>query len=504
MAKETKEERRARIEKEVAERSAARRETYFEKQAESKAAAQAIATPLPKPDAFNYTYAWKQDAGAPTGEITLVKTQNPYYDASTNTIVDPATGERTPATQSMWSGPTTFRGDGTQKPFVPTGSSDQLYANKYAAGYGIDNAGNQYRGTGTTADPFTMNGQPFTGSWSGKTYQNGMLVSGTRVGGTGDGFTGTGSTGTGSTGFTGTAATGPTLARDVFKNTLATFFGQAELTKPWMDALYDVVSKFYKGGSDIETSINLSLQDARNNPALKPFTDRFKGIYALQDLRQQGKPITVPTVREYVSSQATMADTFREAGLGDLATEEFTGDLIGKGLSVSTVADRIAKAFYRIDQAPKIIKDTLSRYFPTVDRTTLARTLLTGAKGTEELVDELAQYEVLAAAEAQRVGIPLERAREYARAGGTFGGLLPKFGQVRAVTPEVSKLAGISRRADIGQEGVEQAIISGLAQPMEEIQQLGEEELSRFSGRAGIAQGGLASQRRASRTSRAF
>jgi hypothetical protein len=146
----------------------------------------------------------------------------------------------------------------------------------------------------------------------------------------------------------------------------------------------------------------------------------------------------------------------------------------------------------------------LSRYFPTVDRVTLARTLLTGAKGTEELLDELSQYEVLAAAEAQGLGVPLERAREYARAGGTFGGLLPKFGQVRAVTPEVSKLAGISRRADIGQVGVEQAIISGLAQPMEEIQQLGEEELSRFSGRAGIAQGGLASQRRASRTSRAF
>ena len=39
MAKETKEERRARIEKEVADRSAARKETYFEAQAKSKAEA---------------------------------------------------------------------------------------------------------------------------------------------------------------------------------------------------------------------------------------------------------------------------------------------------------------------------------------------------------------------------------------------------------------------------------------------------------------------------------
>jgi hypothetical protein len=43
-----------------------------------------------------------------------------------------------------------------------------------------------------------------------------------------------------------------------------------------------VVSKFYRTGSDVDQSFNLALQDARNNPALKPFTDRFKGIYALR------------------------------------------------------------------------------------------------------------------------------------------------------------------------------------------------------------------------------
>jgi hypothetical protein len=110
---ETKEERRARIEKEVAARSAARKEAYFETQTESKAAAAAKAPDLPAPDAYKYDYVWRQDVGAATGQINLVKTINPYYNAATNEITDPATGETKKATQSMWSGPTSFRGDVT-------------------------------------------------------------------------------------------------------------------------------------------------------------------------------------------------------------------------------------------------------------------------------------------------------------------------------------------------------------------------------------------------------
>jgi hypothetical protein len=308
---------------------------------------------------------------------------------------------------------------------------------------------------------------------------------------------------------TGNIVTGPTLAKDVFKQTLALYFGNTELTKGWMDELYNAVSKFYKNGTDVATSLNMALLDSRNNPNLKAFTDRFKGIYALQDLRQAGKPVNVPTIAEYVAAQKGMADILNEAGLGDISTEQFTGELIGKGNSVSTVADKIGNVYQRIDMAPKEIKDTLSRYFPTVDRTTLAKTILLGEKGVTQLVDELNKYDVLAAAEQQGIaatgakgivgGVTEERAKEYARAGGTFSSLMPKFAEVRKSTPVVSKLAGISKAQDIGQLGVEQALISGLSQPMETIQQLGEEEIGRFSGKAGRAELGLASQRRANR-----
>ena len=301
----------------------------------------------------------------------------------------------------------------------------------------------------------------------------------------------------------------PSLARDVFKNTLALFFGQSEMSKAWVNELYNIVSKFYLTGSTIDESFNLALQDARNNPNLAEFTKRFKGIYALQDLRQQGKPVTVPTIAEYVKTQSEMADLFTNTGLTDIATEDFTSELIGKGLSYSTISDRLVKVFDRIDRAPTVIKDTLSRYFPTVDRTKLAKTLLLGEKGVKQLQDELAGYEVLSAAEAQGIaatgvmpkigGVTEERAKEYGALGETFETITPKFSQIAIATPRATQLAGFSKAEDIGQVGVEKAVISRSAKELQKLAELTGQEEARFAGKAGRAELGLASQRRANR-----
>jgi hypothetical protein len=440
------------------------REANMAKEAEARAASNPLFDPTNRPEApqlndgFIRYYSWI--GGGTTGEWKLYK--------------EPVDSPKAASAKAR------SQGGATQAQFGSSTGANAL-ATPGATGT---------KGTGSTGGTGVTGGAKATGGTGG--------VSTTGYGITG---TGTGTTGTGTN-----APTGPTLARDTFKNSLALFFGASEASKPWVDALYDSVSKFYRSGSDINQSFNLALIDARNKPELKPFTDRFKGIYALQDMKNAGRPITVPTIAEYVASQAGMSELFTQAGLNDLATEEFTTELIGKGNSVSTIADKISQVYNRIDLAPRAIKDTLSRFYPTVDRTKLARTLLLGEKGVNALVDELQQYEVLAAAEQQGIGainqpggVTLERAGEYARGGGTYASLLPKFAAVREVTPTASKLAGISRTQDIGQVGVEQAIISGLAQPMEQLKQLGEEEVARFSGKAGRAELGLASQRRANR-----
>lgn len=300
---------------------------------------------------------------------------------------------------------------------------------------------------------------------------------------------------------------GPTLARNVFVQTLGQFFPGVDANAGWLGDLYDVVSGYYKSGTTLEQSFNLALRDAKTNPKLATFANRFKAIADLEALKAQGKPIIVPTIAEYVTSETSVADLMREANLGDIATPETIGSILGKGNSVSTIASKINQVFNRIDRAPQVIKDTLSRYFPTVDRNTLARTLLLGEKGVQQLQDELAGLEVLAAGEKQGIGataarpggLTQQRAQEYARAGISFAEAMPKFAEVAQATPVEEKLAGISKKKSIGQAGVEQALVLGSAEELRKLEEAAAEEQARFRAKSGRLEPGLASQRRANR-----
>lgn len=297
--------------------------------------------------------------------------------------------------------------------------------------------------------------------------------------------------------------TGPTLASDVFKQTLALFFGPSEMGKSWVNELYNVVSKFYKQGVTTEEAFNMAVIDSEKNPALADFTKRFKGIYALQKMKQEGKAVTVPTVAEYFATEAKMGDVLKQSSLGELANEDFLGDVLSKGVSATEFANRITAIFDRIDSAPKDIKDTLSRYFPTVDRISLAKAIALGDKGAKELQSKVAGYEVLSAAEKQGLGagqlaggVTEERAYQYALGGETFDTALTKFGTVAAALPTVNKLTQIYGEPMLGPSGIEEAVFGKSAKQIKAMEDLAQREQASFSGRSGVTQGSLASQRR--------
>jgi hypothetical protein len=308
----------------------------------------------------------------------------------------------------------------------------------------------------------------------------------------------------GSTGITTDTPTGPTLAINTFKNTLALFFGPNEISKPWVDVLYKSVSGFYKTGSTAEESFNMALQDVRNNPIMEPFTKRFKGIFALQDLKVTGVAVTVPTIAEYFASESKMGDVLRSSGLGDIANEDFLGDVLGKNVSVTEFSNRIVNIFDRIDSAPKEIKDTFSRYFPTVDRLSLAKALALGDKGAKALEKEIAGYEVLSAAEQQGIGankvlggVDVERAANYAAKGYGYQKALTDFGKVARIAPVEKKLAEISGVESLGQVGVENAVLGQNLTAQQQLEVLAELEGARYSGKSGtIGSKSFASQNR--------
>ncbi len=344
-----------------------------------------------------------------------------------------------------------------------------------------------------------------TGQW--KLYDIPGYGVSTTTGATGATGGATGATG-GATGATGgaTGDTGPTLASDVFKQTLAVFFGPTEMAKPWANELYKAVSKFYKQGATSEEAFNMALLESETNPAMTDFTKRFKGIFALQKMKQAGKAVTVPTVAEYFATESKMGDILKASNLGELANEEFLGDVLSKGINATQFGDRIVNIFDRIDTAPDAIKKTISRFFPTLDRVQLAKALATGDKGAKQLQQELTGYEVLSAAEQQGLGVSStlpsgitnERAQQIARGGGTFASTLGQFGQIASARETEQKLAEISGMKSLGVSGLTSAVIDKSATELKKLEDLTRGEESRFAGKAGtIGSKSLASSNRA-------
>ena len=363
---------------------------------------------------------------------------------------------------------------------------------------------------GQYGDLFNMSSLPTdeTGGMGGLgTSLTGLSFFGDLPGGTTGGTTMGGTTTGGTTlsaGLPGTGVTGPTLAKDVFKSTLGLFFGTEEMAKPWVDQLYTSMSKFYKTGATIDESYNLALRDVRNNPEMADFTKRFKGIYDLQDLRQAGKPVTVPTVAEYVATQSKMADVLRASNLGELATEEFLTGIIGKAIPASVFAERVTQIFDRIDFAPNEVKETIKTYYPNLTRTQIAKAIIGGEKSSKELARELAGYEVLTAAQQQGLGaqtlpggVTVERATELGAMGETYQSALGKFGRVAQALPTATKLAGISGTEPLSQADLENIVFRNSVRETQALEALTKEEEARFAGRAGtIGSKSFASQAR--------
>ena len=277
-----------------------------------------------------------------------------------------------------------------------------------------------------------------------------------------------------------------TLAFDTFKNTLALFFGREEIDNGgWAQGIYKSVSSFYKTGSTITESLNLSLQDVENNPDLKSFRKRFSGIYALQKRLVAGEAIDVPTIAEYFKAESDMGNILRDAGMGDLATQDFLGGILGKGKSVLEVSNLISGAFSAIDNAPKALKDTLQQYYPGADRASIAKAMLLGKDGAAELEKKIKGISVLSAAGSQGVNTDLGTASDIAARGYNYQDALTGFGQVKELE-RANALAGMEG-GTFTQGQAQKYVFEQDVEQKKKLAAIKEKEESRFAGSSGTS-----------------
>lgn len=293
-----------------------------------------------------------------------------------------------------------------------------------------------------------------------------------------------------------------TMAIDTFRKTLGTFFDSKEIALPWVEALYKVTSGYYKTGSTIDESLNLALKDARNNPALEPFTKRFKGLYALQDKALAGEAIEVPTIAEFYKSQFSLGEVMTRAGFPDLATNEFLGEVLGTGKSVAETTALINDTFAAIDNAPEALKRDLQTVAPGADRTAIAKALLLGSKGAAALNKEIAAATVVSAAKSQGLALDTKTGADYAARGFGYGETLTTAGNVVRGMGPLEKLTEISTGAAVtpeqAQTTLQQSLFENNVAAQEKIRLEAEKEEARFGSRPGtMGSRSLASRNRA-------
>lgn len=278
-----------------------------------------------------------------------------------------------------------------------------------------------------------------------------------------------------------------TLALDTFKATLGLLFGKDEVSKAYVGKLYSLVSGFYKTGSEVDEAINLALYQAESENAIPEFTSRFKGIFSLRDAKQKGAAISVPTIAEFFATEAKMGEVLIGAGLSDLATESFLGDIIGKQKSVNEVASLISDVFYAIDYAPKELKSTLSTYFPGADRVSLAKAILTGPEGAQALAQKIKGVSVLSAGQQYGISVDLATATDIANRGYDYNAALTGFGQVSSLgrAGELARITG----GDFTQSQAQSAVFYKDPSNLAELGKIKETEINRFASEVGNMKG---------------
>jgi hypothetical protein len=282
-------------------------------------------------------------------------------------------------------------------------------------------------------------------------------------------------------------AGGRSLSVDAFRNTLALILGKEEADKPYIAELYRLASGYFKTGSTVEESMNLALREARTKNAIPEFTDRFKPIFALEEMRRKGIAVEVPTIAGLIKAQQQLGEQLRGAGLGELANEKFLNDVLSTGKSVLESTNIIRDAFNAIDNAPMEWKRMVSERIPFADRTTLAKALLTGEAGAQELERKVQSIGLEAQAQLQGVNLTQPQAQELFAKGFRYGTSGTQFGQARQIMGRGSFLRSLTGEAPITQEQAFSAVFDRASGELESLAKLEEAERLRFQGRSGAA-----------------
>ena len=258
---------------------------------------------------------------------------------------------------------------------------------------------------------------------------------------------------------------------------------KAQYEAAGLGALGDRIVEFVKQGFDPDT-IDFKIRE----------TPEFKLRFPANEARKKaGLPVL--SLDEYIAAENAYQSVFREAGFakGFYDTKDDFTKFLENDVSPAELKQRVDIASLSVDNADPFYVDSLQRLYGVAKADMVAYAL------DPERALPFITRQVQAAqfgGEAARQGLNIDRsmAETYTGMGVTQQQARQGFEQVAGVLPVAEKLSQITAGSQpVGVGEVTSAVFGGAgsAQYKQQLQNLSEQEQSRFAGQAGVGRGSL-------------
>lgn len=362
---------------------------------------------------------------------------------------------------------------------------------------------NVYKGSGATNDPLTLDGLPFTGTYNGRQYNNGILVTNNNNNAAGGVYTGSGTTGNpllfNGAPFNGvlggvTYVNGVAQAKgDTASLTAADIEAKGRRTaqQDFKAALGELGLADLAGEVDRMIQLDYTVSQIKMElPKTATYTQRFPGMEAL---RKAGRAISEAT---YLSNERGYLQTLRAYGLDTavLGSRTALGTYISNEVSPREFEERVNLASTRVKENPDVMA-TFKTFYPEVDEGGVIAYMLSPKQGMDVIRKQLRTSEIGAAATRAGFGreiMSIEQSANLIPAVGesTYAQIANEFQRARQLANSQRRLAQIERTQYSDLEAIGAVVGDDVTKALAS-QQRAAREVARFGGTSGLTAGAL-------------
>jgi hypothetical protein len=373
----------------------------------------------------------------------------------------------------------------------------------------------KYTGTGTKEKPLLFDGKPFTGSFEGRSYTNGIeTVVGKKVVGsftdpkTGDVYK-LFDDGTRELEFEGTleADAEAAAAEEAEAKRLAAITKSDEKRAQGQSA-FDLLSSEF-GAFGMGGLVEPLRQFIEDGISKDEFVLRLRGTDAYKkrfaaNAQRTAKGLRALSEAEYIQNEDAYQDVMRRYGLpesyyarGDMGRQEGFEKFLAGDVSAIELEDRIQTAQNRVVNSNPEVSKALKEFYPGISNGDILAYVLDPTNAIENIKRKVTAAEIGGAAIQTGLKTGVSRAEELAAAGITKQTAQQGYGTIGGGLQRGSQLASIYGEDPYTQTTAEQEVfnLQGAQESRAKRQKITGLEKATFGGQSGISSGALSRDR---------